>query len=845
MTVSSTTSRNQYTATSGQTVFPYTFEIFDKDDVAVLQNGTLLSEGTNYTVSGVGNNSGGNITLVVGATAGDVLTIYRDMAYQRLTDYQNSGDFLAQEVNDDFDRLWLAVQQNEQGTDRAIVKPITDSDSISMELPEAAERSGKLLSFTGDGSVSVATSATNGTVSNLVTYSPAGSGAVDTTVEAKLRESVSVKDFGAVGNGTTDDTSAINLALASGAKRVFVPEGTYKITDTISVPSGVKLFGAGKGITVLDGSTTEPSYFFDHPTHIAVGSSALNYTSLPDLASDCDEGDVLVTFASAHGLSQGDVFYISNPTDSSLTNYRTYYRKGQIYQVDRVDSSTVVRVTTPHKFDLVVASVDVYKNTANKGGAVKDLTLLAYPDESTNTVGIKFASERQCSAENVEVIGPHFVGIMMTEGVFDFRVTGCTVLGTMDSPPNDESLQYGIVAGSAAVGIISNNYAVAGRHGIDGGDGSSDVYVCATDVIVDSNVTHSCWRNSISTHGQCLDWVISNNIGSGLVVRGGGHVVTGNKIIQRKDTETEIDYWAISVSELYNPSNVISNNDITVYDSTTNRGCFIDCGGNSDNLDDGTTKEGAFIIEGNRFLLKSGADSLPTQGITFRNRGATGIVIHLIVKNNLFRSEVSNVLEALFVDTVSGDDIFRVDMQSNYCDEFGICRIDNSLNTTIKDNFCISAPRRGIHVFGAVVVVQGNTLRGIADAGILADGSQRTIVIGNEIDDYHKSSSSGTSTNNGAVSAQTDANGTIIVKDNIASDEGASAPAWAWQVYSGGTPDHVYVAGNIDDNGNALRNSAALTVKGPENFSMDIIDGSTRHTLTAPSGVLNIDGLPV
>ena len=109
MTVANTTSRNQYTATSGQTVFPYTFEIFDKGDVVVLKNGTALSEGTNYTVSGVGNDNGGNITLTVGATAGDILTIYRDMAYQRTTDYQTSGDFLAQEVNDDFDRLWLAV----------------------------------------------------------------------------------------------------------------------------------------------------------------------------------------------------------------------------------------------------------------------------------------------------------------------------------------------------------------------------------------------------------------------------------------------------------------------------------------------------------------------------------------------------------------------------------------------------------------------------------------------------------------------------------------------------------------------------------------------------------------
>ena len=329
MTVSNTTSRNQYTATSGQTVFPYTFEIFDKNDIAVLKNGTLLSEGTNYTVSGVGNNSGGNITLVVGATAGDVLTIYRDMAYQRLTDYQNSGDFLAQEVNDDFDRLWLAVQQNEQGNDRAIVKPITDASSIDMTLPDSATRANSYLlfdatgaptitsvgnpaapasivrqQFTGNGSTvdytlaSVAgilgqsmqvfidgvyqeintysVSGTNlkfteappfnasieivrfdvneigETSSNLVSHIFTGSGAVETTVQSKLQEIASVKDFGAAGDGVTDDTLAFSTAWAqNNPKAVYVPAASYLISGTVTG----KFFSFGV-VTVVGGTVT-------------------------------------------------------------------------------------------------------------------------------------------------------------------------------------------------------------------------------------------------------------------------------------------------------------------------------------------------------------------------------------------------------------------------------------------------------------------------------------------------------------------------------------------------------------------------------------------------------------
>ena len=66
-------------------------------------------------------------------------------------------------------------------------------------------------------------------------YLQGGSGSVARTTASKLQESVSVLDFGAVGDGVTDDTSALNAASASCAltsQHLFVPTGTYKITST-------------------------------------------------------------------------------------------------------------------------------------------------------------------------------------------------------------------------------------------------------------------------------------------------------------------------------------------------------------------------------------------------------------------------------------------------------------------------------------------------------------------------------------------------------------------------------------------------------------------------------------
>lgn len=74
---------------------------------------------------------------------------------------------------------------------------------------------------------------------DAVSYTPAGTGAVATTVQAKMRESVSVKDFGAVGDGVTDDTNSIQEGIdylgSIGGGFLFMPPGTYKISSTLDI----------------------------------------------------------------------------------------------------------------------------------------------------------------------------------------------------------------------------------------------------------------------------------------------------------------------------------------------------------------------------------------------------------------------------------------------------------------------------------------------------------------------------------------------------------------------------------------------------------------------------------
>jgi len=137
----------------------------------------------------------------------------------------------------------------------------------------------------------------SGSAANIV-YLPAGTGAVATTVQAKLRESVSVLDFGAVGdwNGVTgtDNTVAIQKAIDAvvDGGSVLIPAG-YFLFSTVSKIGSVRL--VGEGYTNNQASPVDPNYG-------SANWASTNNFSGSVLVSNAASGDA-ISFGSVSGIS--------------------------------------------------------------------------------------------------------------------------------------------------------------------------------------------------------------------------------------------------------------------------------------------------------------------------------------------------------------------------------------------------------------------------------------------------------------------------------------------------------------------------------------------------------------
>ena len=161
MTVSSTTTKNSYSGNGSTTVFAYGFKVFDEDDLTVILRTdatgaeAVQSITTNYTVSGVGNTSGGNVTFVTAPASGITVVIRRASPLTQTTDYTPNDPFPAASHEDALDNLTFIAQQQQEELDRAIKLSRTNTMTSTEFTVGATDRANKVLAFDSSGEISV------------------------------------------------------------------------------------------------------------------------------------------------------------------------------------------------------------------------------------------------------------------------------------------------------------------------------------------------------------------------------------------------------------------------------------------------------------------------------------------------------------------------------------------------------------------------------------------------------------------------------------------------------------------------------------------------------------------
>lgn len=436
MTVSNSTARNDYLGNGVTTAFTVSFRFLANSHLRVLRTVVATNTTTElilnslgpdgFSVIGANQPSGGTVTVITAPAVGERLSILRNMPFTQLIDYIANDPFPAESHERGLDERTMENGQLREVVSRSItLPPATTGVSTDLPGPEAL----KLLRWKADltglenatppeiatvapGSVVDATVSPIAAIqSSKLSFLQSGAGALAVSVQSELRQHISVKQFGAVADGVTNDSAAFQAAaveaLARGYGCVHIPAGTYRLQTKITVAmtgqSGLSFSGDGEELTTLifdtasgdgfDISSPSGNWWINVTPHNRVAFNGLTIATTKTNIGTA----ILLNMGSLEGRPAPGVS-ISNITIRGHDGFTDYFAKG----VDLLDTA-----------DVDVNNVRVVQGgPGNLNGFGFDIRASGPTTDPTN---IKFTNCEVVFGNIAYRAGDHVEGIYMTQ----------------------------------------------------------------------------------------------------------------------------------------------------------------------------------------------------------------------------------------------------------------------------------------------------------------------------------------------------------------------------------------------------------------------------------------------
>lgn len=351
--ISNETNRITYPGNGSTTVFPYTFKIFDQDDILVTlvvdstSVATTQTITTHYTVSGAGTESGGNVTFITAPASGVTVVLTRNQPLTQDTDYTEFDAFPAESHEEALDKAMAAIQMLSERLDRALTVPISSSLS-ALDIALSSAKAGYFLkaNSTGTGFELVEVDTLSGTFADVsADASPSLGGDLDcagndifvTGGSTFIKESTDARTyfgFTKVSNGV-NYFNFTNAATGSGPNLAVFGNDTN--IDFNITPKGT-------GSVVLNGPVNTTGLgTFNAGMYVKNGATSGGFVRLFE---DSDNGTNYVNIASPNSLAANYTLTLPTAVPSSTqlvtvdTSGNMAFEQKKIVQVQVGTSST-------------------------------------------------------------------------------------------------------------------------------------------------------------------------------------------------------------------------------------------------------------------------------------------------------------------------------------------------------------------------------------------------------------------------------------------------------------------------------------------------------------------------